>query len=232
MKNAENEGEITKSFDEISRMVGASKKECEEAIFTLVKNGICDALIDGEKFNIKCYKSVTCNVFVRKCNGNVTLRNRRMYRDSQRRKNQRLRTQKHRSEKPKNDDCNAACNAKVCDSTNTNTNTNTRKKKKKEEEKRSSLFDKFWSAYPKKISKKACRKIWDRLKPDEQLTKQILDAIEDQKHWRANPEPGEFIPEWKHPTTWLNQGCWEDKHELQKEEPDEQPKQRKIVIDR
>jgi hypothetical protein len=33
-------------------------------------------------------------------------------------------------------------------------------------------------------------------------------------------DSGLFCPEWKHPTTWLNQGCWNDEAvTIKKDEP-------------
>lgn len=69
-------------------------------------------------------------------------------------------------------------------------------------------FEKFWAAYPKKVGKQAAQKAWSRLKPNNELTETILQAIERQKssiQWSTNN--GQFIP---NPTTWLNQGRWED----------------------
>ena len=66
-------------------------------------------------------------------------------------------------------------------------------------------FERFWSAYPKKVGKEAARKAFGKVKvPVESL----LTAIERQKcgnQWSA--ENGRFIP---NPATWLNQGRWED----------------------
>ena len=38
----------------------------------------------------------------------------------------------------------------------------------------------------------------------------ILAAIQNQVEWRTSAKKGEFRPEWKHPATWLGDGCWED----------------------
>lgn len=69
-------------------------------------------------------------------------------------------------------------------------------------------FDEFWKAYPRKIGKQEALKVWKRLNPNQDLIYQILDAVDSQKHseqWLKNN--GQFIP---HPTTWLNQGRWDD----------------------
>lgn len=66
----------------------------------------------------------------------------------------------------------------------------------------------FWEAYPNKTGKQAARRAWDRLKPDDAMLRTMVSAIDRQKRsdqWRR--EGGRFIP---HPTTWLNQGRWED----------------------
>ena len=76
-----------------------------------------------------------------------------------------------------------------------------------------SNFIKFWSAYPNKVSKKAAFKAWEKAK-DMPSIEAVLDAIEKQKKWRAEAN-GEFRPEWKHPATWINQGCWDDVIEIQ-----------------
>ena len=72
-------------------------------------------------------------------------------------------------------------------------------------------FEKFWFEYPNKNAKQSAFKKWQVLKKQNQLPllNIILNSIEKQKDWRKNAN-GEFRPEWKHPTTWLNAGCWED----------------------
>ena len=75
-------------------------------------------------------------------------------------------------------------------------------------------FDTFWSAYPRKVSKTQAKKVFDKLKVDEQLLEQMLSALEVQKQskqWQTK----EYIP---HPSTWLNQRRWEDEIEEQQEE--------------
>lgn len=73
------------------------------------------------------------------------------------------------------------------------------------------LFDEFWKAYPRKVGKDAARKAFAKRKPTRELLDQMLAAIEKQKkgdQWQR--ERGKYIP---HPTTWLNQGRWEDEVE-------------------
>ena len=69
-------------------------------------------------------------------------------------------------------------------------------------------FDEFWSAYPKKKAKEAARKAWAKLKPDETLGKEIIQAVTDSaktKDWIK--ENGKYIP---YPATYLNGKRWED----------------------
>ncbi len=69
-------------------------------------------------------------------------------------------------------------------------------------------FNEFWQAYPKKTAKQAALKAWKKLKPDSELLKVILNALEQQKQsaqWQK--EDGQFIP---YPATWLNGRRWED----------------------
>lgn len=66
-------------------------------------------------------------------------------------------------------------------------------------------FEKFWSAYPKKVAKKSAKKAFSRVK---EPVETLLAAIERQKcseQW--SKDNGQYIP---NPATWLNQGRWED----------------------
>src|SRR5690606_30546751 len=56
-------------------------------------------------------------------------------------------------------------------------------------------FDRFWKAYPKKRSKGTAIKAWQKLKPSEQLTAEIVSAVERAKtsaDWKK--ENGQFVP--------------------------------------
>lgn len=73
------------------------------------------------------------------------------------------------------------------------------------------LFLRFWNAYPKKVGKLAAERKFRELKVDEPLLSKMLLAIEAQKkspQWIE--DKGRFIP---NPTTWLNQGRWDDEIE-------------------
>lgn len=69
-------------------------------------------------------------------------------------------------------------------------------------------FDKFWNAYPKRVSKGNAEKWFEKNKPDEELVNLMIKKIELLKNtdqWKSNN--GQFIP---YPTTWLNAKGWED----------------------
>ena len=69
-------------------------------------------------------------------------------------------------------------------------------------------FDAFWKAYPKKVGKDDVRKWFDRRHPDAALVDSMLAAVSVQaasSSWRK--DDGQFIP---NPSTWLNQGRWQD----------------------
>lgn len=73
-------------------------------------------------------------------------------------------------------------------------------------------FSRFWDAYPRKVGKQAALKAWKKLAPDNKLTEKILSAVAAQKHCQQwIKDGGQFIP---NPTTWLNQGRWEDETEI------------------
>lgn len=69
-------------------------------------------------------------------------------------------------------------------------------------------FDSFWSAYPSKVGKGAARKAWGKLKPDAAMLASMLAALAWQKASdRWTRDAGRYIP---NPSTWLNQGRWDD----------------------
>lgn len=70
------------------------------------------------------------------------------------------------------------------------------------------LFDRFWSVYPRKTAKVEARKKFDKLNPDEELLKIMINAIEQQKQSEQwTKDNGQYIP---HPATWIHQRRWED----------------------
>ena len=81
------------------------------------------------------------------------------------------------------------------------------------------LFEKFWEAYPKKVARSECLRVWGsptskfrkealEKEPDAEFVEKIVSALEQQKQGNSwQKDNGEFIP---NPTTWLNQGRWND----------------------
>lgn len=84
-------------------------------------------------------------------------------------------------------------------------------------------FDIFWSHYPRKVAKAAARKAFDKVNVPVNV---LVDAVEAQKlssQWKRG-----YIP---NPTTWLNQGRWEDQYESAKEVETSNPFLRSILED-
>lgn len=76
------------------------------------------------------------------------------------------------------------------------------------EESVSERFNEFWNRYPRKTAKETARKSFQKLKPDDELLRTMLEAIEKQKQCEQwTKDGGQYIP---HPATWLNQKRWED----------------------
>jgi len=69
-------------------------------------------------------------------------------------------------------------------------------------------FDRFWAAYPKRTGKRDAQRAWEKHKPSEAMTDLIVAALTRQKSWpQWTREEGRYIP---NPSTWLNQGRWDD----------------------
>jgi len=80
-------------------------------------------------------------------------------------------------------------------------------------------FDLFWEAYPRKVGKQECLKIWLNPKKKEirPSIEELVRALKIQKQsedWTK--ENGRYIP---HPSTWLNQGRWDDELRMPQETP-------------
>lgn len=87
--------------------------------------------------------------------------------------------------------------------------------KEKPQDLQEKRFEEFWKAYPKKTGKKAALKAWKKVKPDTDLFNRIMKAVEAAKRSRQwQRDNGQYIP---YPTTWLNQGRWDDEIEEVKE---------------
>lgn len=72
-------------------------------------------------------------------------------------------------------------------------------------------FDRFWRAYPKKISKGDAEKAWKTGECDRHI-EAILQSLEKHKVWQDwTKDGGKFIP---HPATWLRRIGWENELEI------------------
>ena len=73
-------------------------------------------------------------------------------------------------------------------------------------------FDKFWSHYPLKKGKGYAKKCFEKARKNGlPETDVLIGAIEDQKREKAHlRSQNRFTPEWKNPSTWINQECWKD----------------------
>ena len=72
------------------------------------------------------------------------------------------------------------------------------------------LFEQFYEAYPKKQGRIAAQKAWNKLKPDQSLTNQLIADIQariDQGAWCTTGPDRNYIPG---PAPYLNQRKWED----------------------
>lgn len=90
-------------------------------------------------------------------------------------------------------------------------------------------FDKFWQAYPKKVSKKQAQKSWKKINPSLELFEKILKALEMVKQTEQwEKDNGKFIP---YPATWLNQERWTDEiNMMQDNKPvnEQEPKKKTV----
>jgi phage replication O-like protein O len=69
-------------------------------------------------------------------------------------------------------------------------------------------FNQIWKIYPKKVSKAAAKKAFQKIKPNKELFDTMIKAIETHSSSRDwTKENGQYIP---HLSTWLNNKRWED----------------------
>lgn len=72
-------------------------------------------------------------------------------------------------------------------------------------------FERFWSLYPIKVSKGAARKAFSKAQRLGATITILLAALDAQKFERTKLKAqNKFVPDWKHPATWLNGECWLD----------------------
>jgi len=79
-------------------------------------------------------------------------------------------------------------------------------------------FERFWAAYPRRVSKQDARKAWDKLHPSEVMTSTIIAAVEAQKLWPEwRKDGGTFVP---YPASWLRAGGWDNEPTAPASRPD------------
>jgi uncharacterized protein YdaU (DUF1376 family) len=65
-------------------------------------------------------------------------------------------------------------------------------------------FNIFWKQYPRKVAKPNALKAWNKIKPDDDVLKKMLAAINSQG---LSGREIQFVP---HPASWLNAERWND----------------------
>lgn len=104
-------------------------------------------------------------------------------------------------------ECSMSAHGVIMDETETETETEVKQKRK------TTLadgggFDRFWTAYPKKVGKLSAQKAWSRLNGTRPPIESILSKIDDlKKSDQWTKDGGQYIP---NPATWLNRGGWDD----------------------
>lgn len=74
----------------------------------------------------------------------------------------------------------------------------------KKSQKGSGGFDDFWAVVPRKVGKQAARRAWEKAVKLEDP--QVI--VQKMREYRDDPNRVEEFT--KHPSTWLNAGCWDD----------------------
>lgn len=64
-----------------------------------------------------------------------------------------------------------------------------------------SLFEKFYSAYPKKTDRGTAERAWAKINPDSDMTEKIVEAVEKAKRYDSRFREKQYIP---NPASWLN----------------------------
>jgi hypothetical protein len=72
-------------------------------------------------------------------------------------------------------------------------------------------FNDWYAIYPKRVGRAAAEKSFIRVRKSGVSLDTLTDAIYNQIEAREKMKrKGEWMAKWKHPSTWLNQGCWDD----------------------
>lgn len=74
-------------------------------------------------------------------------------------------------------------------------------------------FENWWAEYPNKKSKQDAQRIFEKLLTAKRVSfdELLTGAKAYAEHCRQEKTDPHYI---KHPSTWLNQGCWADEYEL------------------
>lgn len=187
-----------------------------------------------------CYVTVTCNANVTPSNKNVTLINRRMYREHKERENTRLRVRRHREKQPRNENVTVpsssssstptpkiaskiASKSKSSAFSGKNAGLTTRRKRKLKGHKLE-LFLEFWDAFGDKRGKAEATDAWLDIKwpenIDQYFTDEILPGAKDYAKYRPILINGNHTP--KMAQGWISGRRWEDEIPKQPETPGEQ----------
>ncbi|HHT9969800.1 TPA: Vir protein, partial [Legionella pneumophila] len=71
-------------------------------------------------------------------------------------------------------------------------------------------FDVFWDLYPLKKEKENAFEAFKKLKPSQNLVRQIITRLTEQIQLSLKKRAeGVWMPAWKYPANWLVQRCWE-----------------------
>lgn len=89
----------------------------------------------------------------------------------------------------------------------------------------SAAFDRFWAVYPKKVEKKTAQAKFSAAVKGGVDPERIISAAA--AYAKSPSVAGGFV---KHPTTWLNAGCWDDEPPQQIPNPTERDSRRSFLI--
>lgn len=77
-------------------------------------------------------------------------------------------------------------------------------------------FERFYQTYPRRVGKGAAYRAWTKAvqgMTNEEIDKfalECINAVKAQKKYRDTYTGSRTLPDWKHPSTWLNGACWLD----------------------
>lgn len=186
-------GQATNTLKEWSRILRKTERKTNEILKILIEKGIADgSVLDNQ---------------------NVTIISRRMVRDfeiSQLRKQVGKLGGNPKLIKNENRLDNQTDNQNLTPSSSSSTsNTKNKKNTAKAAVSFSQDFERFYTAYPKRVGKKSAYAEWN--KATRPPVEAILSALEKQK--RAKEElrqTGQFVSEWPDPERWIKKERWND----------------------